>query len=175
MKNVIYQIVGGKVTVDSIESFMAAINEFNTKHSIFIQVFNAEMICGKIHLQSAVEHALRALEQQRMSTQSLQMEILLYASGERQLKHAIPKVGVKEGEGHIAILFLKESATKQSLNEDINLFIKTFHVKRDDSLLNISKSKIQHWGFSKKEIQTINTESYEDLILEKIAIVDIIK
>ena len=175
MKNIIYQFVGGKASIDSIESFIESINYFSEEHSLLIQVFNAEMICGKRHLQSAVEHAIRALNQQRMSTQSIQMEVLLYASGERQLKHAIPKMGVKQGRGLIAILFLRASGTKQSLRNDINLFLKTFQIKRDDSVLDVSERKIQNWGFSKKEMTTINTDSYEDLILEKIAIVDIIK
>ena len=54
---------------------------------------------------SAVEHAIRAFERKTNTTNSLEKEIILYASGERQLKLAIPKIGIKKGNVKNCICF----------------------------------------------------------------------
>ena len=76
-------------------NFLKIIGGYASKNNLIIQVFNADMIYGKNHIISAVEHAKRAMERKTNTTNSLEKEILLYASGERQLKHAIPKWELK--------------------------------------------------------------------------------
>ena len=93
-----YKIIGAKGHISNIDDFLKKINNFCNKNSIIIQVFNAEIIFGRNHILSAYKHAKRAFEQKTNTTNSLAMEILLYASGERQLKLAIPKIGVKKGD-----------------------------------------------------------------------------
>ena len=171
----IYDIFGGIVDIENVESFMTGLSDFSKKHSVFIQVLNAEMICGNIHLRSATDHALRARDENRMSTQSIQMEILLYASGERQLTHAIPKMGVKKGRSTVGVVILIDNKQKGILDDIISLFIKDFSVKKDDSVLESSIEKVKRWGCSDEELNTVSRESLEDVILERIAMVDIIK
>ena len=93
------KIVSAQGTIQDIDSFLQQVLSFSQENKIVIQAFNADVIYGKNHLASAVEHAVRAMKRKTNTTNSLAMEILLYASGERQLKLAIPKMGVKSGEG----------------------------------------------------------------------------
>ena len=175
MKEMIYEIIGGSTKIDHVENYMRSVHQFAEQHSIHIQLLDAQMIYGKIHLESAIFHAIRAMNEKKMSTQSIEMEILIYSSGERQLNYAIPKMGIKQGETSIVAIFLGENRKKKKFKELIELFIEKFKTQLDDAVFDQSIKKLRQWGFSEDEKQTISKDSFEDLILEKIAMVDIIK
>jgi tRNA threonylcarbamoyladenosine modification (KEOPS) complex Cgi121 subunit len=166
-----YKIIGAKGNISNIDEFLEKITSFCEKNSIVIQVFNAEMIFEDTHLVSAYEHAKRAFEQKTNTTNSLAMEILLYASGERQLKLAIPKIGVKKGQADIAFIFIGDKITDKVIDE----LLEKLSLKRDDKVLEGDINTLKKFGLKKSEIKTVSKDKYGDLILEKIALVDIIK
>jgi tRNA threonylcarbamoyladenosine modification (KEOPS) complex Cgi121 subunit len=102
------------------------------------------------------------------------MEIILYAAGERQLKLAIPKIGFKKGEVNIVALFYSEK-NKLDLDLVINNFLKEFDLKKDNKVLKGDVNTLKKFGITDSEIKTVSEERYGDLILEKVAMVDIIK
>ena len=104
----LFKILGAKGKIENVDTFLKNISQFAQKNRIIIQVFDADMIYGEIHLFSAFNHAQRAMKRKTNTTNSLEMETLLYASGERQLKLAIPKIGIKKGKENIAFLIISE-------------------------------------------------------------------
>ena len=76
------EIIGAKAMIESIDGFLEKISSFEKKYNVEVQVFDADLIYGKNHLQSAYDHAKRAFENNKNSTNSLAMETLLYAAGE---------------------------------------------------------------------------------------------
>jgi len=164
-------IVGARGNIQDVDSFLKQVLGFAQKHDVVIQVFNAEMIYGKNHLESATEHAVRARDQSTNTTNSLGMEILLYASGERQLKLAIPKMGVKKGKGNIAFVFTNGKISDKLVNE----ILKHLTLKRDDKVLDGDRNTLKKFGLKETEIETVKKAKYGNLILEKVAMVDIIK
>lgn len=166
-----YKIIGAKGYVSNIDEFLKKINSFSAKHSIVIQVFNAKIIFDNKHIISAYEHAKRAFEQKTNTTNSLAMEILLYTSGERQLKFAIPKIGIKKGRVDIAIIFIGIKITNKLVDE----LIKKVSLKRDDKVLEGNINTLKKFGLKQSEIKTVSRNKYGSLILEKVALVDIIK
>ena len=166
-----YKIIGAEGKISDIKKFLEKINIFCKNKNLVIQVFNAELIFGNIHIVSAYEHAIRAFKQKTNSTNSLAMEILLYASGERQLKLAIPKIGIKKGLVEIAFIIIGEKITDKLIDE----LIIELSLKRNDKILDGDISKLKKFGLKESEIKTISNEKYNCLILEKIALVDIIK
>lgn len=165
------KIVGAKGNIQSVDKFLEKVDRLAKDYNILIQVFDAEVIYGKNHLISAVEHATRAMDRKTNTTNSLPMEILLYASGERQLKIAIPKMGIKKGKTNIAFVFIKESISEKIVSD----ILKQLFLARDDNVLEGSIDTIKKFGISEKEINTVAKSKYGDLILEKVAMVDIIK
>jgi len=167
------EIFGCIGKISDLEDFLRKIRDFEREKNVKIQCFNSDMIYGKKHLISASEKAIRSFENKSNSTDSIQMEILLYASGEKQLKHAIPKMGIKKGNSNITILIIYEK------NKDIKIIVKEIidylNLKRNDDLLNGDIDVLKRFGFKKSEIETVSKNKYEDLILEKVAMVDIIK
>jgi len=171
------KVFGAQGNIQNVEGFLDKIQDFGQKNNIIIQVFNADMIYGKNHLFSSVEHAKRAMEGKTNTTNSLIMEILLYASGERQLKLAIPKMGIKEGQSNIAFLFIlnnKKIKTKM-VGILIDEMLKLFSLCRNDAILDGDMSILKRFCIDENEIRTVTEDKYGDLILEKIAMVDIIK
>jgi len=172
-----YKIFGAKGDILDAEDFIKKIKEYAEKNKILIQVFNADLIYGEKHLISAFEHAKRAMEQKTNTTNSLEMEIFLYAAGERQLKNAIPKMGIKKGEGNLAFIFIDsiEGTQEKELDQIVDEFLKQFRLIRDDKVLEGDIYTLKKFGLTKVEIETVTKNKYQDLILEKIAMVDIIK
>jgi len=164
------EIIGTKGNIQNIDRFVQHILELAEKYSITIQTLDADVIYGKDHLVSAVQHAKRAFEQGKNATNSLAMEILLYASGERQIQKSIQKVGVKKGQRNIALVF------DGKLSDDIiETILKTLDISRDDKVLEGNIDTLKKFGLTQREIETVPESHYGHLILERIAMVDVIK
>jgi KEOPS complex subunit Cgi121 len=164
------KINGAKGEIENIDDFLEKINSFAKENNVMIQVFNSDLIFGEKHLISAFKHAQRAFDTKRNTTNSLEMELLLYAAGERQLKIAIPKMGIKKGNSNIALFFYGNN-----LDDIVDIFLKKFSLKLDDKLLKGDLNTLKKFGIKDSEIGTVKDKKHGDLILEKVALVDIIK
>jgi len=171
------EIIGASGKIFDVEEFLKKISIISKKYNLTIQVFDASMIFGKIHLNSAVEHALRAMKRKTNSTNTLDKEILLYASGERQIKKAIPKMGVKKGCEKIALVLINDDERGKENLFDIVIknILDQLNLKRDDSVLKGNHQTLLDFGLNDNEISTVTKDKYEFLILEKVAMVDVIK
>lgn len=171
------EVVGAKGKILNVDGFLKKISVISESYDLTIQVFDAQMIYGKAHLNSAVQHALRAMKRKTNSTNTLDKEIMLYASGERQIKKAIPKMGVKQGCEEIALVFLKKYITfNDKISDDIlKIILNQLDLKHDDTVLEGNYQKLIDFGLNKDEIETVTKDKYEFLILEKVAMVDVIK
>ncbi len=128
---------------------------------------DADMICGRDHLASAVMHATRAFERGDNVSSSIAGETILYASGERQISKAVKKMGVKIGTQRMAVvLFGVENPVK--VLEDLQF-------ERDDDVLEASVEKALRFGISHDEIRAVPADMVEDLVLERVAFVGLQK
>jgi len=166
------KIFGSKGKISNVDIFLKKISDFSKENNIKIQSFNADLIFGKNHLLSSVKHAKRAFEYNTNTCNSLEMEILLYASGKRQLKHAIPKMGVKEGNSEVVFVMLYDSKKVEDLIEKL---LESTKFERDDKVIEGDINTLKKLGFKNSEIKTVSKDKYGDLVLEKVAMVDIIK
>jgi KEOPS complex subunit Cgi121 len=171
-------IVGAQGTLNDIDLFLADLLSFSKKENIVIQALDADLVYGKDHLISAASHAIRACEQKTNATNSLALEILLYAAGERQIQKAIKKIGVKKGKQGIAFVLVDEAkrpSDRKTYDAVVNRLLKTFHFKRDDKILEGDINTLKRFGITAQELRTVPENKYADMILEKIAMIDIIK
>jgi len=171
------RVIGAKGNIQDIDLFLKEILTLSKKYKITIQAVDAELIYGKNHLISASKHAQRAFEQRKNLTNSLAMEILLYASGEKQIQKAIKKMGVKEGSGNIAFIFDETQGEKNGKISDkiIDEILDTLDLIKDNKVLEGDRDTLRKFGITQKELKTVPENKYGDLILEKVAMVDIIK
>ena len=168
------KIIGATGEIKDIDSFLKIIEDFAKNNNLTIQSFNADLIFGKDHIISSVEHALRAIDRKTNTTNSLEMEILLYASGNRQLKLAIPKMGVKKSSGNIALVFVNKEKSEVP-KKLINDLLKSLNIEANDKVLDGNKDTLVNFGINENEINTVTNDKFGQLILEKVAMVDILK
>jgi KEOPS complex subunit Cgi121 len=165
------KIIGARGNIQNVDKFLKKIESFSQNNNLIVQAFDADLIYGKNHLISAVGHAKRAMERKTNLTNTLGMEILLYASGERQLKIGIPKMGVKKGYVNIAFVFTEGKISEQ----EIKKILDQLSLVREDHVIEGDVSTLKKFGITENEINTVTKNKYGNLILEKVAMVDIIK
>jgi KEOPS complex subunit Cgi121 len=171
-------VIGAYGTIKNIDLFLQQLLKFSNQENLVIQALDATVVYGKDHLISATKHAQRAFEQMTNATNSLALEILLYAAGERQIQKAIKKMGVKKGKQMIAFVLVDQSKRKpdkKTYNTVINKLLRTFHLTSDDKVLEGDRDTLKRFGITDQELHTMPDSKYTDLILEKVALVDIIK
>jgi len=171
-------VIGTTGAIKNIDVFLQRLLVFSEEETMVIQALDASAVYGKDHLVSAAMHAMRAFDHQTNATNSLALEILLYAAGERQIHKAIKKIGVKKGEQTIAFVLIDTVMKKpddKRMDGVIQKLLQEFHLNLDNTVLEGDKAKLMKLGISVKEIGTIPKSKYGDLVLEKVALVDVIK
>jgi len=155
---------GGVGKVEDPTSFLDRLREHHPEEAL---VVDADLVCGPEHMASALMHAERAFRNRRNAADSLTMETMLYLSGERQLSKAREKVGLKAGTERVALLFLGQGP-EDGLWQRLGL-------RHDDSVLGYHLAKAEGFGIGKEEINSVPASMVQDLVLERVAFVDIIK
>ncbi len=171
-------VFGAFGEIKDVESFIQHLNDFSAQERLIIQAFDAQVVYGKDHILSAVMHAKRAFQQRTNATNTLALEILLYAAGERQIQKAIKKMGIKKGKQGIVFLITDTSNKKDLKGADesvVQKLLNTFQFTRDDDVIYGDMETLKCFGITKSELSTVSKEKYGELILERIAMVDIIK
>ena len=170
------EVIGAKGSIQDMDLFFKQILNLSKEYKIVIQVIDADIVYGKNHLISASEHAVRAFGQKKNSTNSLAMEILLYASGERQIQRAIQKVGIKKGNVNIALVFVDEVQENGKVSDTIvGKILEALNLIRDDKVLEGDIDTLRKFGITQQELMTVPECKHGNLILERVAMVDVIK
>ena len=106
-----------------------------------VQVFDAKMIAGLDHLYFSVLNALKAFDSENKISDSLAMEILLYASGQHQIDKAIRMLGVKPDSSQIAVIIL--SKTKEKSTQAMLKVSEIIGGEQSDEVINLTDEKFQ--------------------------------
>ena len=151
-------IVGAEGRIPDIEAALPVIAELEKQHDSTIQLFRADRVFGREHLQTAVEMAARSWNRKTAKANTLGMEILLYAAAERQISGAIDKLGISPEHTGFAIVTMGKVLPQQVL-EALNL-------QEADTLGPEGKD---HSIFAITEAE-MKAASIPDLVLERMAL-----
>lgn len=166
-------LFGAYGTISDASKIFKEIDNLSKNNNALIQMVNADVIFGKDHIISAMFHTQRCFANKTNSLDDASLELLLYLSGERQISKAISKIGITNQTTKFAIIV---SSEKQNNDEIIvHTLLSQFNLCRDDTVLEGDSTTLKQFGLSKQEISTVSKQLYGDLILEKVALVDIIK
>ena len=148
------------VKVDDVTTFMKRVR--NALKPVTVQFFDAERIAGKVHLTFALLNALQAFNQKRNHSNSLEVEVLLYASGQRQIEKAIEMLGLRRDTTAISLLLLgsNEKAIKKAEDRVVELV----PGKRYDRVLALDReakrtSLMTLFGVTDLELATLSARS----------------
>jgi KEOPS complex subunit Cgi121 len=175
------RIVAGDVSISNVDDFLSGLKAIAHKYAVTIQAMNAELIAGEEHIKSAVEKAIRALKSKRGITSDFGLEILLYASGRRQIERALG-MGVTEGKKNVAIVIVDERGEKdlEVVAEEVKrkIGIEEVPIRELESELSNSNKKErikEFYNITEAEINAVGEEKLKMLVLERVALLDVLK
>lgn len=156
-------ILGARGEACSAADFMAQVQSLPCD----VLPMDADVVCGRAHLEAAVVHAKRAMDQGTNAAATVAMETMLFASGERQISKAKEKMGIKDGMRHFALVLFDCSDPAEVL--------KRLRLIKDDLVLLPSREKVLAYGIEASELGTVPGTQAADLVLERVAFVEILK
>ena len=125
--------------------------------SLTVQLLNGQLIAGESHLLSAVQNAVNSREGDYMLSRSLDVEIVVYASAQKQIGKALDALGVFDGLESIAVVAV--SSDRSTLEESVSKLIGTIGNEvlppfkpSEDRIRRI----MQHYQIEDKEIDAIS-------------------
>ncbi|KAF5436966.1 KEOPS complex protein [Candidatus Methanophagaceae archaeon] len=172
------KIITGKVWVSNVTEFLSLLKSIAHKYAVTIQAMDAELIAGEAHIKSAVIKAIRAVASKRNITNDLGLEILLYAAGKRQIERAFA-MGVTEGENKVALVIVDATTEK-------DLAVVVEEVKKETKLeeapireldyIEAKKANLEEFfNITDAEINAVGEKKLKMLVLERVALLDVLK
>ena len=170
---IVYDVRAARCAIDDKPGFLRLLTETARRFNTHIICFNADMLAGRRHAESAMRHAIRSFEAGTAISKTLEMEALLYAAGSRQCSVAA-SFGFHEGdnclwvccypseagvwEGLAAILHFEDACTWDHIDP-----------KKREHLLEI-------FEISPEELGSLDNEDrVADLVLERVALLDVLR
>jgi KEOPS complex subunit Cgi121 len=164
------------VKIEKADNFLKVIRK-EKPQEVDIQVFDANFVATWQHLYFAALNALKAFKNGENISRSVEMEIMLYASAQRQIRKALDVIGVKDDTKSIALVVVGENP--EVVEYAITIVSKQIVGEQDDMVLELQNDKrktIQKvFQISEIEINSIvkNTsqeKALTDLVIERVAL-----
>lgn len=145
--------------------------------NVEIQFFDAKFVATWRHLCFAALNALTAFKNKSNISKSLEMETMLYASAQRQIRKAMELLGIKPNTINIAVLVVGDKIEK--VKTTLSTIQKRIDAQVDGEVLELSKEKIalirKAFDISDRELETIMRKddaenALTDLVIERMAL-----
>lgn len=171
--------IGGikSVKMGSTDDFLKAVGK-TAPSAVTVQFFDAKIIATWEHLYFAVINALTAFNNGANISKSLAMEIMLFASAQRQIRKATELAGIKSDSSEIAIVLVGDEVDSLMSARAYILMCSGGH--RDDNVLELSPDKVERirevFKISATELETLggkccSRRALVDLVIERAALV----
>jgi len=175
-------ILVGRVMIASVDSFLAILQHLARANAVTIQAMDADLVAGEAHLRAAVAKAIRAFTQNRHVTDDLGLEILLYLAGKRQIERALA-LGVAAGERRVVILLVDPAGTHDLAPVAAEVTRQVGLAEEPVAALELAlagdagkREKLaRFFGITGEELQAVGAEKLNLLILERVALLDVLK
>jgi KEOPS complex subunit Cgi121 len=169
------QVICGNVSIPNLSGFLKTVNSIASENEVIIQGLNADLIAGERHLHFAVGKALRAVAAGRNIAKDPGVEIMRYASGERQIERSF-SIGLRKEENNAVFVLLGKM---DNLILALSSLKELIEEKPCSELLAYSDSKRQGilsvFGITDAEIEASGEEHIPELVIERVALVDFLK
>lgn len=162
--------------IEDVDVFLKTLRK-KLRSEIVFQLFDAKLIATGDHLLFAALNALKAFRNGENISRNLSVELLLYASGQRQIRKAMEILGIKSDTGEIAALAMGEDS--ENVESTLTVIEESAGAKRDDSVLELSEEKIKAirdvFNISEAEIEAVKgenslQEAIKNLVIERVAL-----
>ncbi|MCL7416170.1 MAG: KEOPS complex subunit Cgi121 [ANME-2 cluster archaeon] len=167
------QIISGTININNLPGFLKQLADIGEQHHITVQAVNADLLTGSRHLMFAVEKAIRSFGSGKNIANNLGMEIMLYAAGSRQIERAL-ELGVRLGDNRIALVLAGDNGT-----DEVAVYVSGLLDTVDPTVMEYSDAKkkeiLEFFSITSDELDAVDEEHIPELVLERVALVDISK
>ena len=148
--------------------FLSAMKDLQSRHGCIVQALDADKIAGERHIRFAVEKALAAFSEQRNIAKDAGMEIMRYASGERQIEKAL-FMRISDRTERIALVLV--GSDSQYCWPDASELSRI--IELDGQVCSsCAKAVKEAFNISSEELGAVGEERIEDLVIERVALAD---
>jgi tRNA threonylcarbamoyladenosine modification (KEOPS) complex Cgi121 subunit len=142
-----------------------------------VQFFNAELVATWQHLYFAILNALTAFRNKSNISKNIAVEVMLYASAQRQIRKAIALVGVKRDSANVAVVIIGEKLG--TVKTVLSAISKRVGAEPDETVLALSNGKVQSireaFSISEIELETVMKagdaqQALVNLVVERMAL-----
>jgi tRNA threonylcarbamoyladenosine modification (KEOPS) complex Cgi121 subunit len=106
-----------------------------------VQLFDASLVAGYEHLRFAVLDALTAFAGHVGISSNIAIEIILYASAQRQIKEAFRLIGLQASTRRVAVVIL--ARTEEQASGRLRAVTRLIGGQRDDRVIDLAEDKIE--------------------------------
>lgn len=162
-------LVCGNAEISDVDLFLNRLKEIRAEYDVTIQAFDARKIAGRRHIEVAVDRAIRSMDRGENISKDLGMEILLYASGRRNINRAI-EIGISKAREIVIVIVgdnvkRAEEEVKQEISEDDVL-------EYEDSK---KEETMRFFDITEEELDAVGEEKIVDIVIERVVLLDVIK
>ncbi len=161
-------LLEGYLTSKDISSFLDNLTEISTKHQCVIQSFDARYIAGESHLFLATEYSIKAFERGDSIAKDPAVELLLYASGRRQINRAMEMCIGPETTGIVIAIYGEKEVISSNLLRDLILPSDVIDPTQNIELL------CTFFDITNAELE-VSSADIESLVLERVALLNLSK
>ncbi|MFA6332586.1 MAG: KEOPS complex subunit Cgi121 [Methanoregula sp.] len=169
----IFEIRAARCSIDDKAGTLRALQETARCFNTHITCFNADLLAGRRHAESAMRHAIRACIAGETISNTLEMEALLYAAGSRQCNVAA-SFGIHEGENNLWICCYPSC---DGVWDALSPVMQLQDGSSWDAMDRRKQERLmQVFGITKEEQDSLDgADRFADLVLERVALLEVIR
>jgi KEOPS complex subunit Cgi121 len=162
------RLLFGKPVIRERGVLLSAMKDLQSRYGCIVQALDADKIAGERHIRFAAEKALAAFSERRNIAKDAGMEIMRYASGERQIEKAL-FLRISDRTERIALV-LAHSACEHCWPNASEL---SLIIELDGQGCSFCAEAVKEaFNISSEELKAVGEERIEDLVIERVALVD---
>jgi KEOPS complex subunit Cgi121 len=155
--------------VSGCSRFLDALRAIAVAQGTRIICFNADLMAGRAHVEAAMVRALRAVRAGTTISSSLEMEALLFASGNRQCSIA-EQFGIREGENRAYVCLCPPvDAAFQELSAIMEFVDEDWEILSDEKMERLKAV----FGITPGEMAAAGPGRLQELVLERVALLEV--
>lgn len=162
------RLLFGKPAIQDKGRLISAMKELQSRYSCIAQALDANLVVSERHICFATEKALAAFSEERNIAKDRGLEIMRYASGERQIERAFI-MGITDRTKRIALV-LVDTDGRCTWPDDRELS-KIIEPDGQGCMFNAS-SVMEAFHITSEELQAVGEERIADLVIERVALAD---
>jgi len=161
------RLLFGKPVIRNRIELLSALRDLQSSHGCVVQALDADKVVSERHITLAAEKAFAAISQGRNIAKDPGMEIMRYASGERQIERALA-MGICDSTERMALILVSAGKCRWPEASELSRLIAldgrgcSFKVEAVKEAFNISA----------EEIEAVGEGRMEELVIERVALVD---